>query len=330
LKFFLGASMLLIPETELRGLITYRDAVDAIEGAFAALARGEVVQPDPLNFDLPQLEGEIHVKGAHRLGDRHIVVKLATGFWRNAARGLPSGGGLMIVIDAATGFPSAILLDNGYLTDLRTGAAGGVAARALANSAPQRVLLVGAGVQAHMQLLSLAAVRPIETVAVWSRREQSAQKLVEELRGAGFGAVGTVPSIAEGMRDASLVITVTPSHEPLIQAEWLRPGMHITAVGSDGPDKQELAADVLARADVVVADRLSQCERLGEIHHAFEAGLQRDRVFELGDIVIGKQSGRTSEGQITICDLTGVGVQDAAIAGLAWERYRAVNQPIPL
>jgi ectoine utilization protein EutC len=315
--------MLLITEEQLRGLIPISDAVASIERAFGQLAQGEVVQPDPMNFDLPQLEGEIHVKGAHQLGTEHIVLKMASGFWRNAERGLPTGGGLMMVLDASTGFPQAILLDNGYLTDLRTGAAGGVAAKWLTADRPQRVLVVGAGVQARFQLQCLGAVRAIESVSIWSRNPSSAQRLVDELSREAPLQARAVATIEEGMHDATTIITVTPSREPLIRSEWLRPGMHITAVGSDGPDKQELAVDVLAAADLIVADRLTQCVRLGEIHHAVKAGVIRpeDVAAELGDVVIGKHPGRTSAEQITICDLTGVGAQDAAIASLALQRF---------
>ncbi len=134
-------------------------------------------------------------------------------------------------------------------------------------------------------------------------------------------------TVEAAVREADVVITVTPSREPLVRADWLAEGTHITAVGSDGPDKQELHVEVLARADRVVADRLSQCLRLGEIHHAVAAGVLReeDVAGELGDLVIGRIPGRTSPEQITVADLTGVGVQDAAIAAWALERAAALD-----
>ncbi|HSL70989.1 MAG TPA: hypothetical protein VK864_12155 [Longimicrobiales bacterium] len=315
--------MLTIQEAELRGLVTPADAVAAVERGFAQLARGEVVQPEPLNFAIPALDGEIHVKGAYALGAEHIVLKLATGFWRNADRGLPTGSGLMFVLEAATGFPHALLLDNGYLTDLRTGAAGAVAAKWLARSSAHRVLLVGAGVQARFQLQCLATVHRIESVTVWSRTHAAAQRLAAAT---SQWCVRIADDLAAAVADSTLVITVTPSHGPLIKADWIRPGTHITAVGSDGPDKQELDVGVLARADVLVADRLSQCARLGEIHHGMAAGVvDPAAVLELGDVIIGRHAGRTHEEQITVCDLTGVGAQDAAIASLALERYRVAR-----
>lgn len=135
-----------------------------------------------------------------------------------------------------------------------------------------------------------------------------------------------MPTVEQAVRGADLVITATPSREPLVRTEWIARGAHVTAVGSDGPDKQELHVDVLARANIVVADRLSQCLRLGEIHHAVEAGaLAPERVVELGDIVLGRASGRTDDRAITVCDLTGVGVQDAAVASLVLERARELG-----
>ncbi|MGH6953164.1 MAG: ornithine cyclodeaminase family protein, partial [Alphaproteobacteria bacterium] len=124
---------------------------------------------------------------------------------------------------------------------------------------------------------------------------------------------------------ADVVITTTPSKQPIVKAEWLHPGLHITAVGADLADKQELEAAVLARAHLVVCDRRAQCARMGELHHALAAGAVRDEgaVAELGELVLGRAPGRRSNDEITVCDLTGTGVQDSAIAALAYERARA-------
>jgi ornithine cyclodeaminase len=122
---------------------------------------------------------------------------------------------------------------------------------------------------------------------------------------------------------------MTPSRTPLLDANWVRPGTHITAVGSDGADKQELDVQLLARADVLIADRTPQCARLGEIHHALTARVISldDVSAELGDVILGNHPGRTRDDEITVCDLTGVGVQDAAIAGLALQRYLGGSAP---
>jgi ornithine cyclodeaminase len=234
----------------------------------------------------------------------------------------------MLAFDASTGLPAALLLDNGYLTELRTGAAGGVAANYLANPVVEKVAVIGSGLQARYQLRAVAHIRQLEgRVAVWSPNRDHAEAYAREMVSELGVDVGVAPDVEVALRNAGLVITTTPSREPLIEAGWLARGVHINAVGSDAPDKQELDVSVLARADIIIADRLSQCLRLGEIHHAVEAGvIEADDVAgELGDLIIGRAPGRTAEDQITACDLTGVGVQDAAIASLALERARAMG-----
>jgi ornithine cyclodeaminase len=312
--------MLIFSEEEIRGALTMDDAIRAVEGAFAALSRGEARLPGVIGLDIPESRGEVHVKGAHLAGAPFYVFKVASGFWSNAERGLPVSGGLMMAFDAATGQPAAILLDNGYLTDLRTGAAGGVAAKYLAKKRPQKIAMIGAGIQGRFQLQALARVLgTLPPVAAWSLRPENAVAYAREMAEELGAEVEAAPTVEAAVRGADLIVTSTPSREPLIRAEWLAPGAHVTAVGSDGPEKQELHVDVLARADRVFADRLSQCIRLGEIHHAVEAGALReeDVAGELGDLILGRVPGRETEQEITVADLTGVGVQDAAIAAAA-------------
>lgn len=317
--------MRIVDEATLRERVTIPAAIAAVEAAFAALARGEARLPAPINLEIPESAGEVHVKGGHLAGSPYYAFKVATGFYRNAERGLPTGSGMVFVGDAGTGLPAALLLDNGWLTDLRTGAAGAVAARHLATPAPAKVGVVGAGVQARCQLRCLAAVRPVSEVAIWSRAPEHAAVCARELADVGT-RVRAVASAEAAVRDAELVYTVTPSRAPLVRAEWIAPGALVVAVGSDGPEKQELEVGVLAAAERVVADHLGQCLRLGEIHHGVEAGvLDPGDVVELGDVVLGRVSGRRGPGERIVCDLTGVGVQDAAIAAAAM----AALVPIP-
>ena len=325
-------AILKLREEEIRKAVTMAEAVDAVEEAFAALARGEARLPDVINLDVPEARGEVHVKGAHLKGTPHFVIKIASGFYGNPEKGLPSGSGLMLAFDAATGFPEALLLDNGYLTDLRTGAAGAVAAKYLAKPVLEKVAVVGTGIQARFQLRALAVVRDIPRVTLWGRTKTHAEQAAEEITDELDVDVRVAPSIETALRGADLIITVTPSREPLVEAEWVERGAHITAVGSDGPDKQELDVGVLERATLIVADRLSQCLRLGEIHHAVKAGVisAEDVAGELGEVIIGQIPGRTDEHQITVCDLTGVGVQDAAIALLALQKAKQMKLGEPI
>lgn len=295
-------------------------ALRSAELAFTKLARGEALVPPPLGVDLPGVRGEVHVKGAALSGSPVFAFKVATGFYGNAGLGLPTGSGLVLVFDARTGFPLAVLADNGWLTDLRTAAAGALAARLLTPDRPLRLGVVGAGVQARLQARLISRVREIREVRVWSRSEASRTACAADVsRTLGVDAT-PVAGVADALTGADLVVTVTPSRAPLVEPSMLAPGATVIAVGSDGPDKQELHPGVLAVADKVVTDLTSQCVRLGELHHAVAGGLMRvqDVHAELGHILLGASPGRESDDETIVCDLTGVGVQDAAIAELAW------------
>jgi len=320
--------MLVVHEDEIRDSVPMADAIEAVEGAFAALARGDARLPDVIYMDFTEFEGETHVKGAHMKGAPYFVCKIASGFYRNPERGLPVGSGLVLVFDASTGLPQAILLDNGYLTDLRTGAAGAVAARHLARETLTKVAIIGSGLEAGFQMRALAEVRTVPTVFAWSRTRERAEGLAAQMRDELGLDVRVSDTVEDAVREADLVITATPSREPIVMAEWISPGAHVTALGSDGPDKQELDVQLLARADVVVADHLEQCAKKGEIHHALATGAIAlgDVAGELGAVIEGRIPGRTSDEQVTVCDLTGVGVQDAAVGGLAFERARAAGR----
>jgi len=305
-------------EEEIRRRVGPTAALRSAERAFTALAEGGVVQPPPLALELPEVRGETHVKGAWLRGAPIFAIKAATGFYGNAECGLPTGSGLLLVFDAATGFPLGLLADNGYLTELRTAAAGALAARLLAVPRPERVAVIGTGVQARFQLRALAEVRQWRETTAWSPRPAHVEAYCAELAGVGGAGCVAAPDVETAVRDADLVITVTPARSPLVQAGWLAADATVVAVGSDGPEKQELAPAVLGAAARVVADLPAQAARLGEVHHAVEAGvLALDAVEALGDIVLGRRPAR-ERGGIIICDLTGLGVQDAALAEVAW------------
>lgn len=324
---------LILTEDEIRQAISTAEAVDTIEAAFAALAQGQACLPGVINFNLPSAlpsetpQGESHVKGAYITGASHFVIKVANNFYDNRELGLPIGSGLMLAFDATTGFLGAILLDNGYLTDLRTGAAGAVATRYLAPATIQQVAFIGAGTQARFQFRAIATVRHIPSVIVWSRNPANADRFAREIADDRGCEVHVAETVEEAVRRSDLIITTTPSRQSLVFSDWVQPGATLIAVGSDTPDKQELDPNLLTRADLVIADRVSQCAELGEIHHALAAGIMAldDISGELGDVVVNHVPGRTTDDQIIVCDLTGVGVQDAAIAGLVLEKARLMD-----
>ena len=307
-----------IDEAALRAVITPQVAVTAMREAFAADGEGRAHVPAVINLDVPAHRGEFHVKTALIDGIGHVAVKIASGFYDNPAKGLPSGSGLMVVLDAVTGMPTALLLDNGFLTDIRTGAAGAVAADVLARRRIDVVGVIGSGLQARFQVRCLRCVRDFTRIVAWGPHRDRLDAYLAEMRAEGYDV--TAAATPEAVcREADVLITATPAREPLVLAGWLRPGQHITALGSDSPGKQELEAACLSRADLVVVDRLTQCAAFGELRHALDAGgFRTDQVHgELGDVVAGLKPGRTSDAQITIADLTGVGFQDTAIASTA-------------
>ncbi|WP_138468455.1 cyclodeaminase [Poseidonocella sp. HB161398] len=292
-----------------------REAVDVVEEAFARLAEGGVEMPPVLSMHMPQVNGEVDVKTAYVPGLPGFAVKISPGFFDNPSKGLPSTSGLMVVLSSETGRVRAVLLDNGYLTDVRTAAAGGVAARHLARPDASRAAIFGAGLQARMQLGALRLVRPVAEAVIWARNPARAQALAAEMSGPGLSVRATAdPAEAAGFAD--IIVTTTPATRPVLMADWLRPGQHVTAMGSDQAGKGELDPACLARADLYVADRVAQTRKMGELRAALEAGTIADdgTLPELGDVITGRHPGRQHPDEITIADLTGTGVQDTAIA----------------
>ena len=311
--------MRLVTEQELRELVHEDESLRAVENAFRALAEDQVEQPPPMAFDFPEASGEVHVKGAAIRGSPIFAVKIASGFYRNPEQNLPVSSGLVLVLDQTTGFPLALLQDNAYLTEMRTAAAGALAARLLAHETIDKMAVLGAGAQARYQLRAIRRVRDIKRVVAWSPTPANRELYCREMESELGLRCTPADTARDAVDDAALVLSATTARSPIVQADAVSKSATIIAVGSDGADKQELDAKILDQAAKVVVDRLSQCVRLGEVHHAIEAGLmgEKDVYAELGDILIGKKSGREGD-ELIVCDLTGVGVQDAAIAELAW------------
>jgi ornithine cyclodeaminase len=317
----------ILTETDLREALPLDlAAVECVEGAFKALAGGKVVMPPILSMPIAEANGEVDVKTAYIPDLPSFAIKVSPGFFDNPKIGLPSTSGLMILFSAKTGQVEALLLDNGYLTDVRTAAAGAVAAKHLSREDSRTVCVLGSGLQARMQLRALALVRSLTAATVWGRdHDKAAETAAEMAEALGFPVAATVDP-EEAVSRADIVITTTPSTEPILKADWLRPGQHVTAMGSDQHGKNEVEPQCITRARYV-PDRLSQTRNLGELRSAIAAGLvDEDAKFdELGQIVSGAAVGRSADDQITLADLTGTGVQDTAIATLARERAEAAG-----
>jgi ornithine cyclodeaminase len=329
----MSREVLILREPEIRALLDPQACIAAMEQAFAAYSTGQAQLPGVIHLDIPESDvsekrGEIHVKAGYLHGGPYYAVKIVSGFPNNSRLGLPANDGMIVVFDANTGTPAAFLLDNGFITDLRTGAAGAVAAKHLARKKIAAVAVIGTGGQARYQVEMLALERNFSEVRIWGRDPQKAEACAGDLaKSRAIPACNFVvtESVHKAVEDADVVITVTASPKPLVRAAWLKPGVTVIAVGSDGPDKQELDVDVLGRAGKIVADSIAQCLRLGEIRHAVERGaMTKEKIYaELGEITAGLKPGRTSEDEMIVCDLTGVGVQDVAAASLVLGRAKA-------
>jgi ornithine cyclodeaminase len=318
----------LVTEAELRRTVHLDlEVIDCVEEAFAKLATGKVVMPPVLSMALPEANAEVDVKTAYVPGLEGFALKVSPGFFNNPSLGLPSLNGLMVLLSSRTGLVEAVFLDNGYLTDVRTAAAGAVAARHLARQDVETIGILGTGVQAKLQLIAAAKVRPAARALIWGRDGDKAGRLAAEMKTTLGIDVAACPEPADLVALSQLVITTTPARDPVLSADWLHPGLHITAMGSDQEDKNELDPKILAVADAVICDRISQCEKMGELRSALETGLLAGtgNVRELGDVVSGAAAGRQSDDDITVCDLTGTGVQDTAIATLALGKVRRAN-----
>ena len=309
----------IVTESELRNAVKLGvEVIEIVEKAFAALATGKVVMPPILSMELAEANGEVDVKTAYIPGFDGFAIKVSPGFFDNPKIGLPSLNGLMILFSAKTGLVESVFLDNGYLTDIRTAAAGAVAARHLAPENVETAGVIGTGVQARLQIQAARLVRPFSKVLVWGRDMDKAAQCGNDIATAIGVEAEAVGNPAELVAESQLVITTTPAREPVLKAEWLHPGLHITAMGSDQSGKNEIDPAAIATADNYVCDRVSQCEKLGELRSAIEAGVWKGGApVELGEVISGKATSRRSDGDITICDLTGTGAQDTAIATFA-------------
>lgn len=314
-------SVMIFTEEELRCAVGFEiGTLNAVERGFAALAGDGVSMPPVMHIAVGDGAGDIDVKGAFIPGFSSVAVKIASGFFGNGALGLPSSSAMMVVLSAHTGRCEAILLDNGYLTDLRTGLAGAVAARHLAPAGRLKVGVIGAGVQARYQVEALTIEDRVASVTVYAPRTAQAERYAEDISeqlGLSVRIEGSAQAVAQS---CDLLITTTPSRSPLVEAGWLRGGQHVTAMGSDLPGKSEIAKEALRAASLLVVDHLGQSRRIGELQSLDDGDRLVRQAVSLDAIVSGQVQFSRKRDALTICDLTGVGVQDTAIAALAVTR----------
>lgn len=312
-------SLLLLNEDELRQAITMTEAIEAVKNALAVSTQEKTNTPGSFVLSLPEVKGKVNVDGAYLTDASYYAIKINSHFRDNPNIGLPTAGGLLAIFDAATGFPVAILIDNGYLASVRSGAVGALAAEHLARRDVKKVAVIGSGRQAYMQLKSLADVRRFNSVSVWDASPFDANLYVSHMIDDYNLDIQIASSLEEAVKNADVVIVAAPI-QPLIQAKWLKAGVHLTTVLIDpGHTRQRLQFQILQQADIIVVDDLRQCLQVGEISHALKAkAVSQDCVHgSLSNLISQKIRGRSYNDQITIADLSGLGGYDNALATLA-------------
>ena len=306
--------MRIVTLDEIKTVLPKIDLMAEIEAGFSAYSNGEVVVPPvgELNFEDPP--GDVHIKYGYIRDDDVYVIKIASGFYQNKLLGLSNGQGMMVVFDQKNGKPLGLLQDEGYLTDVRTAVAGAICAKYLAPNNIQAIGIIGTGVQARMQLEYLKNVTDCRSAIVWGRSKSALNQYRTNMTDSGF-IIETTMALDQVTDNCNLIVTCTASEKPLITKDQIKGKIHITAMGSDTPNKQELDSNVLSKADLIIADSRSQCEVRGEIHHAIKNKIvSMDSILELGEIINGDRQGRTTGSELTVADLTGVAVQDIQIS----------------
>ncbi|EFB42456.1 hypothetical protein pah_c008o076 [Parachlamydia acanthamoebae str. Hall's coccus] len=306
--------MKIMTKQDIQKVLHIPTILNAIEEGFVIYSQREAVVPpvSTLYFDHPP--GDIHIKYGYTKKGRYYVVKVASTFYENSSLGLPSGNGLMLLFDKATGKPEVLLLDEGFLTDLRTPVAGCIAAKYFTPKNISCIGIVGTGMQAYWQLKLLPYVTNCRKVKVWGRYESKIRKFCENPELAEFQLQAEL-NLKQLCAECNLIVTTTSASSPLLLASQIREGTHITAVGADDVGKQELDPRLFSMADRIIVDSREQCLQFGDTSYAFKEGrLKSSQIFELGEAILNPQKRRHSDDQLMIVDLTGIAIQDLQIA----------------
>ncbi|MEI3604275.1 ornithine cyclodeaminase family protein [Pseudogracilibacillus sp. SE30717A] len=315
--------MLIFTEDEIRQQLELNDEViEEVESAFKMISTNQIEMPPTMRVNVPNHNGEIIVKTALITGLEMFALKVSSHFFNNFSIGFSSTSGVMMLMNALNGKPEAFFYDNGFLTDLRTGAAGAIAAKYLANDVINKVGVIGTGSQAKMQLMALKKVRDFKTVYVYGRTQKRMGEFKQYIESALHVDVHIVETPEQVVKSSELLITATPSNEPIVRHEWVPDGMHITAVGADADHKQELDPEIFKYANIICCDVISQSKEHGELREAFNKNILHDtsKIYELGNMILQKVKYRKSSQDITIADLTGTGAQDTKIALYAYKK----------
>ena len=296
------------------------DLLESIEKGFVEYSRGNSVVPPvgELLFDQPP--GDVHIKYGYIKNQDNYVVKIASGFSENDKVGLSSSHGVMVMFDSKTGYLNCVLHDEGYLTNVRTAIAGAICAKYLAPKQIDGIGIVGTGIQARMQLEYLKLVTDCREVFILGRNKEKISKYIDDMKYHGFN-IRTSSNSKDLCENSNLIVTTTNANESLIYKDDIKEGTHITAVGSDTPEKRELDPEILSIADTVVVDSIPQCLERGETKNALDRNLiKKEDLIEIGSIIDSDKKLRKNNNEITVADLTGVAVQDIMITNAVYEQ----------
>ncbi|WP_440953496.1 alanine dehydrogenase [Methanococcoides sp. FTZ1] len=309
--------VLWLNQNDVRSLLNLSDAMDAVEKAFEQHGRKKVQMPPKSYLYFEAHNGDLRTMPAYLEEQDVAGVKIVNVHPDNRQKGLPTVMALFVLNSTETGAPLAVM-DASYLTDIRTGAAGGIAAKHLARPDSHILGLVGSGNQARTQLVAIANVFDLEEVKVYSAHKESAEQFKQEMECKADCTIEVCSSIEE-VCDCDILVTVTPVRTPIVKSKWIKPGTHINAIGADAAGKEELEASILLQSRVVVDD-MAQASHSGEVNVPLSEGLITvDNICcEIGEVIAGLEPGRLNESDITIFDSTGLAIQDVATALLVY------------
>jgi len=318
--------LLVLSRRDVLDLLTLPDCIGAVERAFRLHAEGRTLGPGVLG--VPAVDGGFHIKAAGLIGDRsYFAAKTNANFPQNPRRfGLPTIQGTIVLADASTGVPLAII-ESGSVTALRTAAATAVAASLLARRDARTATIVGCGVQGELQLAAIAAVLPLQRAWVLDADHERAESMAVRAAASLGLRVEPAKDLRAALRESDVCVTCTPARRAFVMAADVPPGMFIAAVGADSQGKQELEPALVASATLVV-DVPDQCAEIGELQHVLAAGLMtRAQVHaELADVVVRRRPGRTRVDEITVFDSSGTALEDVAAAIAVYENARETGR----
>ena len=313
--------MLVISENEVRGLLDLDELISALEQAHIQFSAGKVVMPVRLVVPLPEIHGRITSMPAFMSEGRALGIKIISYFRDNPKEGLPPILATISLYSAESG-KLLVLMDGVYVTAIRTACASAMATKALARPETPVLGILGAGTQARTHIRALSRVRSIERVLIWSPSRLNAIYVKEELEDEMGFPVQPQESAEAVVRESDILTAVTDAAEPILDAGWLKPGVHINAVGSHRPENREMGGDTVKRATVIVDSLDAINTECGDILLAVEEGsIAPDHVRgEIGEVLAGAKPGRTGDDEITMYKSVGIAAQDVAAASLVYRR----------